>query len=359
MKVKVSLAYEASPTDPKTSVKRIKRMQRLDDGVTYAFPDDLQSTAVHSELCKITIISKGLAQLARRGQTRNLAVTLSKEIAELYFDSEGNAFFKDTFLDTSAPLDSLPPVPLSPSSSIGVKSTSRSLAKDFVLEKFVGKSQNPEAWLQQFESECVRLLVQQHQYTETFRLFLESTAALDWFAIQLKLLGMQSDWSEWKVRFINNFSPKGWSQILTTYNYRYIGGSLVDFALKKIRLLIDADPDLTVNSRINFVVLGLPENVRNKLNRMDVVSQSDLISELQTFYPFNFLIRASDGKTEPVKSKISCSFCKKANTIHWNHSDSDCFLNPENKTGTKSFEKKPIKVANNLQLDESVPDIKN
>lgn len=361
MKVKFSLACVVSPSDPKSSVKRITRLYCCDDNVTYVFPDALQLPLIHVDLCKLPVISKGLSQLTRRGQVRNLNVTLSEELVKLYFDDEGNACFNDTFLDTVADLPSssvLPPAVTS------VQSTPRSWAKDFVLEKFVGKNQNPEAWLKQFEAECIRVVVPQNRYTETFRLFLESKSAIDWFAIQLVTLGMDVQWSQWRAQFVEDFSPKGWSGIISAYSYRYIGGSLVDFALKKFRLLIDVDPELTINSRINLVVLGLPENVRNKLDRRDVFSQSTLISELQAL---EYLSKPGNSRTtshsESMKGKVSCTYCKKNNRTHWNHKDVDCYLNPENKKENKSFEKKPIKVANNVLLEgvlnESVPDVKN
>ena len=363
MKVKITLACVVSPSDTKTSVKRITRIHCFDDDVTYVFPDVLQIPAIHAELCKLPIIAKGLSQLKLRGKIRELNVTLPEEIAQLYFDEEGNAYFKETFLDVAI----VAPSVASPF-GILVKLTPRSWAKEIVLEKFVGKNQNPESWLEQFESECVRLGIPQIRYTETFRLFLESNAALDWFAIQLKILGLDSQWSIWRAQFVEDFSPKGWSGIIYAYNYQYIRGTLVDFALKKFRVLIDADSELTESSRINLVVLGLPENVRNKLDKRDIISQSDLISELQALehmvsQPSKSHNNRNYNQSNLVKSKTSCSFCKKNNKIHWNYKDSDCYLNPENKKEIKGFEKKPIKVANNVilegMLNESVPDVKN
>jgi len=286
-------------------------MHCFDDDVTYLFPDALQLPNIHAELIKLPIIAKGLSQLKVRGKIRELNVSLPEEIAQVYFDEEGNAYFKETFLDVAAVV---PPV-VSPSAD-SARSTPRSLAKDIVLEKFVGKNQNPEPWLKQFESECLRLGVPQNRYTETFRLFLESNSALDWFAIQLDSLGLDAQWSVWRAQFVEDFSPKGWSGIISAYSYRYIGGSLIDFALKKFRLLIDADSELTESSRINLVVLGLPENVRNKLDKRNVISQSDFISELQSL---EYLVTQSSksrnnrilSQTDSVKGKISCSFCKK------------------------------------------------
>jgi hypothetical protein len=193
---------------------------------------------------------------------------------------------------------------------------------------------------------------------------------------------MDAQWSRWRAQFVEDFFAKGWSGIITAYCFKYIGGSFVEYALKKICLLIGVDPELTVNSRINLVVLGLPENVRNKLSKKDVISQSALISELQPFEHLSTKFskcykpqtpghtdpekgKASyfSNHTEPEKGKISCDYCKKNNKIHWNHRSADCYLNPENRKETKSGEKKPIKLANNVTLEgflnESIPDVKN
>lgn len=47
-----------------------------------------------------------------------------------------------------------------------------------------------------------------------------------------------------------------------------------------MNLLIDADPSLYEESRINFIVVGLPPFIRDRLNKADIESHGDLMAEL-------------------------------------------------------------------------------
>lgn len=372
MKVRFTIAVVAA-ADPKTNIRIVSRMQRVGQDVAYIFPPDLQPTAVHSDLISMPIITKALAQLKHRGCYRTLTVTLSDKIIEKYFDTEENPCFNDIYLEEYSPT-------IHPATSQQTdikKVTPRSLSKDMVLEKFSGKSQNVFSWLTQFEAECVRLNVQQNQYPEVLRLFLEGLAVNDWFQIQLKTIGLTATWTEWKNRFADDFAPKGWSNIIFAFNYKYTKGSLSDYALKKLRLLLEADPSLTAISRINLVVIGLPDRVRNRIERAEVETQSDLIAKLQSL-EFLSVSYSKPSSNNPQTSQLStpsdvstsktdkfCTGCRKAGRTYRNHVDAECGFNSANKGKRleSSYIPRPIKVSNNIELEEvlnnNMPDPKN
>ncbi|KAL3271820.1 hypothetical protein HHI36_022290 [Cryptolaemus montrouzieri] len=54
---------------------------------------------------------------------------------------------------------------------------------------------------------------------------------------------------------------------------------------KKLNLLIDADPELTANSQMNFIVLGLPTDVRLRIDKYDLLSRDALMSRIRQLEP--------------------------------------------------------------------------
>ncbi len=178
--------------DQKTSIINIKSIQStvVDQDDIYVFPSDLQSISKHTELYEILVIKSGIKSLTRRGQYRNLKVTLPDTVASLYFDAEKNVCFKGNYLDKFVPPDKnqrLPPQSQGQATQKKKKSLT-SLVKDMALEKFSMKSQNAAMWVTLFEKECVRMEVALHKYSEVLRLFLEGSAA-EWFSLSLKLIG--------------------------------------------------------------------------------------------------------------------------------------------------------------------------
>ena len=368
VKIRVLLACEASTADSKTSVRNVKRFQVLPNGPIYKIPTEFQLINFHPELTKIPTIARGLQQLTKRGAVRNLNVTLDEETTLIYFDEEENPQFKDMYLEEYvAPTTPIPSVP-APAGPISIeKKAPRSIAKDFVLEKFTGKSQNAASWIAQFESECIRCELTTDAYAEMLRLFLEGQLTTDWFHITLKDYGLALRWGEWKEKFLEDFSNKGWSDVVYAFNYSYSKGSLAEYALKKLRLLLECDPSLKPISRINLIVTGLPDRVRNRLDRQELESTSDLVSALKSLeylaaYAYKSskpLSRTSEpAPKNPEKPEKFCQGCLKSGRIYRNHTDVNCGFNPINK-GKRSENPntaKPVKVANNTQLEEVIND---
>lgn len=375
VKAKFRFACEASSSDSKSNVRNVKCITLQGDTISYRFPDDLQSVTLHSELSKNTTVARVLKQLERRGMVRNLMVALDENTAALYIDEVGNVCFRDNYLDE---------VPSEPQVKASLESTTaqdkppsmKSLVKDMVLEKFSGKGQNAEEWLKQFTKECDRMSVPQNRYTEVLRLFLEG-AADDWFIISTKLIGISEEWSAWSASFVQNFGPKGWQEVRAAYNFKYLRGSLTDYALKKIRLLLEVEPNITIQSRINLVVMGLPHTLMDKLDRSFIENHGDLMSELSKFecapekgdgtkFAQTRITSSSKGNQNflsRVSGRKPCSLCEKAGFTRfhsvatcWNNSD-----NPDNKLAefaalksSSSSRPKNVKVVNNVELQDVI-----
>ncbi len=158
VRAKFLIAAEAS-VDSKMTVVRLKRIQVSSEAEIYSFPNNAQTPKDHQKLFETAIMKNDVKSLKTRGQFRNLNVTLSEELAALYFDSEGNVQFNGEYLDQITDQKQINPVTLS-SEVIERKTKSlHSITKDFVLDKFSGKNQNAKLWLETFIRECVRMEV--------------------------------------------------------------------------------------------------------------------------------------------------------------------------------------------------------
>ena len=59
---------------------------------------------------------------------------------------------------------------------------------------------------------------------------------------------------------------KSWTNIRRAYNYKYLGCSLIDYALKKEKLCLEAENNISIKTRINMIVVGLPIEVQDEID---------------------------------------------------------------------------------------------
>jgi hypothetical protein len=183
-----------------------------------------------------------------------------------------------------------------------------------VLDKFNGRLINARVWIETFEMESERLDVTTDRYCEAICLFLEGPVA-EWYSATRKIIGT-SNWETWKKSFLDTFADKGWSEVNLAVNFRHVKGPISEYALKKLNLLLDADPELTERSRVNLIVVGLPPFIQSRLNRKEVTSFSRLMSELNQLNTATNKVNSTtrndkiSGYTRNSDRK-SCSICEK------------------------------------------------
>lgn len=68
-------------------------------------------------------------------------------------------------------------------------------------------------------------------------------------------------------RFLGTFANKGWNTVTYALSFRYKEGLLIDYAMKKERLLLDMNKDIDSKTLIALIATGLPEFILNKLGR--------------------------------------------------------------------------------------------
>lgn len=181
------------------------------------------------------------------------------------------------------------------------------IEKHFSIEKFSGK-QKAVDWMENFEAECAR-----HEITEDARkikclkLFVIDRA-IDWYQSSTMKLP-RDDWSNWVDSFVKVFSEKGWSKIRYAYGYKYFTGSIVEYALKKERLILEVESKTIPSSRINLIVLGLPIWIQEKLDREKITDTDDLINKLGQ-YDFGSK-KMQLGETSDAKANEKKTFSKR------------------------------------------------
>lgn len=90
-----------------------------------------------------------------------------------------------------------------------------------------------------FEAECTRLGIDEDtKKIEALRLFLDESC-LDWHSSMLIKYTTNSEWSIWKDNFCETYADREWSPVRYAILFRYKQGSLLEYAIKKERLLLE------------------------------------------------------------------------------------------------------------------------
>lgn len=72
--------------------------------------------------------------------------------------------------------------------------------------------------------------------------------------------------------------------IAYAHNFKFHNGSLLGYALKKRRLLLEVDDSMSTNTQINIIVIGLPNFIQKKLNRKSIPNMENLLCKIETIW---------------------------------------------------------------------------
>lgn len=140
----------------------------------------------------------------------------------------------------------------------------------------------------------------------------------------------------WKTKLIDTFGNRGWYNTKRAVEFRYIGGKLSEYAIKKQKLLVDDEKSIPDIMIIKLIVAGLPNYLLEKLDKNKIKSTDNLIFELMRLEnDVNIFKRTKDREIKSTyqknekrfianyrKKKIEpCQYCKKVN-----HESSDYFF---------------------------------
>ncbi|KAK0176920.1 hypothetical protein PV328_001018 [Microctonus aethiopoides] len=228
---------------------------------------DKQTSTQHGQLFENPIVKNVVKSLKVRNKFRNVVLTLSDELQKIYLDIEGNVVLYDEYLEE---VTTVQESNVNKESTITFERKTSSLIKDIVIEKFNGENINANVWINLFVQECDRVGIVQNKYAEVLRLFLENSA-LDWYNVFVKQNSLLN-WEAWNNAFIDTFSAQSWIDIAYAYNFKFYNGSLLGYALKKRRLLLEVDDGMSTNTQINMIVISLPNFIQNKLDRKSIIN---------------------------------------------------------------------------------------
>lgn len=318
-------------------------------GKTYEVPLDRQRLADHKGLLETDAVRRIKNTLRLRHESRKIWISLTKELRQCYLDEEDNVLMGDYYLEEI--IDN----PQSTTTSGEKKCNNlNKLTEKFVIQKFTGKNSNGTQWLDNFESECTRLDIKKDsEKIEALRLFLEGSAT-DWYNSMLIRNTLTSKWSTWKENFCETYTNKGWSLIRYAILYKYINGSLLDYALKKERILLETNKAIDNSTLIDLIAVGLPEFITDRINRKNLNTPKDLFTELGSL---EHLIkkkstnRDTKENQEKKQQKHPCKICEKKGKMNRYHPESTCWFNTHEKDGK---DKNQIKVVNNTEIESEL-----
>lgn len=139
-------------------------------------------------------------------------------------------------------------------------------------------------------------------------------------------LTVESEWDTWEKNFCNTFANKGWSPIRYALAFKYQTGSLLEYALKKEKLLLEVRKSIDTGTLIDLIAFGLPNYVADKIDRKILQDTEDLYNEIGKLehtvrnnrYEKKSIIH-TDIKSKQTVEKKPCKICvneKKRNRYH-------------------------------------------
>lgn len=206
------------------------------------------------------------------------------------------------------------------------------IEKKFNVEPFTGKEKAVD-WLEVFLSECSRFkITDPEQKIKCLKSFMKNGAE-DWYrSTKLKL--SDDDWTAWSESFLAVFGDKGWSRVRYALAYKYLSGSYSDYALKKERMILEVEKTMTAQTRINLIVVGLPIDVQDKLDKEDITTTDKLFNKLARYENKNEQRNAAPREGKPrVENKVSlpvserkpCHICESLKLPNRFHAPERCF----------------------------------
>lgn len=363
-KLQFEFAVKAT-TDGKSNILCITSIT-TPKGRTFSIPTELQPVALHTEVIKTSVFSKIKNQLKKRHQKRDVWINLTEELETTYIDESGNMQFNEFILEDVT----LTKEPDNENTLIQIlqklvtkESGPQNLAKlseKFIIEKYTSKNANADQWMESFEHECERFdITADEKKIELLRYFLEKNT-LDWYNSMMLKITINAEWKTWRSKFCETYVNKGWNSVTYALFFKYIEGPLVDYAVRKERLLVEMNKSMDTKTLIDLIAVGLPTHILNRIDRETLKETEDLFNELNKYeYLTKKKIFKNDrnistGYKGKMDSKQPCTICKRLNKGIRIHPEATCWFK---KTTEDEQEKgNPIRRVNNSVIEAELMD---
>lgn len=254
-------------SDEKTNILCVTRITTMDDH-TYRIPQAHLNIRSHEGLMRTSAYAQVKKTCTQRGCVRRIWITLNNELKNTYFDEDGNVQFNGEYLEeinetaditsntSEATLIQLLEKLCENKEGTREEKNMGKLAKEFAIEQFDGRTTNADQWITTFEKECERFRVaESEKKIEILKSFMDKSA-LDWYSCTLLRLTIEAEWEEWKENFCNTFASKGWTPIRYAMAFRYQTGSLLEYSIKKEKLLLQIRRTIDDGTLIDLIATG-------------------------------------------------------------------------------------------------------
>ncbi|XP_045446822.1 uncharacterized protein LOC123655018 [Melitaea cinxia] len=341
------------------------------DGRVFEIPAEYQPTSLHKEITNTTNFVKVKKSLNKRHQTRKIWITLTDQMSKIYLDEEQNLQFNDFYLqEIVEKIDKVESIPGGSNQTLekllekileGKEKESETqtlgkIAKDFMIEKFTGRNSNACQWIKDFNKECERFQINEDKKKiEILKNFLEYSG-VDWYSCMIIKYTVESEWGKWEKNFCETFASKGWSPIRYALTFKYQAGSLLEYALKKEKLLLKVRKSIDTGTLIDLIALGLPNYVTDKIDRKILQTTEDLYNEIGKL---EYLIGRNkheknictnlNPKQKQIEAKQPCQICVNEKRGKRYHPEENCWFREKNKNAL-------VKHVNNSELEIELND---
>lgn len=350
--------------DPKTNIICITSITDVNN-LTFLLPELLQPVKLHDIIIKTEAFEKVKNTLKKRHDQRQVWISLTSEISNVYMDKTGNMQFQGYLLEEAPPevhqqvstagiseevLVRILQSYRETNKDISKPQNVKNIAEKFVIEKFTKKTSNVFQWMTIFEAECTRLGIEEDlEKIEALRLFLEDSC-VDWYTSMLIKYTVNSDWLIWKKSFCDTYADKGWTQVRYALLFKYRQGSLLEYALKKERLLLEMNKTIDKPTLIDLIATGLPHYIADKIDRKTLKETEDLFNNIRGLehmvrkHSTGVLEKKDNEKQENVRP---CRICEKENRGSRYHPESLCWFKNISNRPKRDY----IRSVNNFELE--------
>lgn len=338
-----------SSSDGKSNIMVVTSITN-EENKTFAIPEELQHISLHKEVCNTSSYSLVKNTIKKRHQFRKVWIGLTEEQKKVYMDDCDNMIFENQYLEEITVKSVSPSSPdekntlndlnlntlkllekYMENTQVTRNQNLKKISEQFVLEKFSSKNTDADQWIEIFEKECTRYDIKKDdQKIEILRLFMDKSCS-DWYSSMLIKLSRDSEWKIWKDYFCDTFKNKGWNPVTYALLYKYKDGSLLDYAIKKEKLLLDMRKSIDPGTLIDIIAAGLPEFILNRIDREILKNTVDFFNEISKYeHLVNkkniFEKRKKFININNKEEKKPCKNCEKLNKGTRYHAESVCWF---------------------------------
>ncbi|KAK9505940.1 hypothetical protein O3M35_009895 [Rhynocoris fuscipes] len=267
----------------------VKKVKKEQEDIWFCFDERNQTRGKHTDLFNLNIIKNNIKGITKIGQKRRVLVEATKELAQTYLDNTGMFRFNSQILeeddkddDHTIPRDYQKE--LFQLLKVLTKRLNKDDTKKLNLTKYDGK-EDAKLFLTQFEKEVNSFDLDDDKKIEVFGNYLTGTAKKWYSKVAVVVVGRKfqdEDWFTWKESFMAVFGVKNWAAIANAFQYKYMGGSLIDYAITKEKMLRDTNEAIDDITIINQIMINTPQYIQEQIKPGRVDTLNTLFEELST-----------------------------------------------------------------------------